>query len=331
MEINDLESVLETTQTRLQETVESALAKSDVSEEYRKAILKTLPFLSPQKYSIKNERWVVLPKLCCHACGGNELGVDRVTAAWYLFYIAAFLMDHAEDKLEGEQVSSETPGNMLNVASGFFFLANLILTELLHSLPDHSTSIVIVQAFQQQLLKMCDGQHFDLSIKKYTLTNAYEIARLKSGSFFSLACWSGARLATDNAKTLNAYASFGTSLGVIIQILDDLEDWQDLQNDFSKFEARKYQRILPALYANEVMSDQERKHFNSVINELISAPRQDLVAEFCNILEKAGAGLYMLTTLMKESEQAHQAITDLHPDNPADKLLLSMVESLLKF
>lgn len=332
MEISDLEERIEQTQARLRLTIESTLAKSEVSAEYQTMILKALPLFSTEKYSDKNERWLLLPELCHIACGGEEALVDPISAAWYLFYVAAFLMDHAEDSLEGiDQTTPISAGKMINIASGQFFLANLILADFLQAEPISAARSNIVKAFQTQLLRMCDGQNLDLITPNYTLRKYYEIIQQKSGTFFSLACWSGARLATQQDEILNAYAEFGKHLGVLIQVLDDLEDWRELQSGNGKLESTKYQRILPALYTAEVIPSEKWRRFQQIIEELSTGNEEGLLEEYMDIIEKAGAGLYMLTIMMREYDSARLAITDIHPDNQADKMLLSMIGSLLDY
>ncbi|MGB9640164.1 MAG: polyprenyl synthetase family protein [Anaerolineales bacterium] len=332
MEISDLKEQIEQTQARLRITIESTLAKSEVSTEYQTMMLMALPLFSSEKYSDKNERWLLLPELCHIACGGKESVADPIGAAWYLFYVAAFLMDHAEDSLEGiDQSAPISAGKLINLASGHFFLANSILADFLQAEPSSVARMDIFRAFQTQLLRMCDGQNHDLITQNYTLRNYYKIIQQKSGTFFSLACWSGARLAMQQSEILNAYADFGNHLGVLIQVLDDLEDWRELQNGNGKLETTKYQRILPALYTAEVIPSEKRRRFQQIIQELSTGKQDGLLEEYMDIIEKAGAGLYMLTIMMLEYDSARQAITDIHPTNQADEMLLSMIGSLLNY
>ncbi|MGB9672920.1 MAG: polyprenyl synthetase family protein [Anaerolineales bacterium] len=330
MEISDLQDRLEQTQARILKTIEYYLVKSEVSPQYQAAILKTLPVNSPDGYALANERWLLLAELSNCACGGKLGEADSISAAWYLYYVAAYLMDHAEDGL-AESSFVIPPSILINIASGHFFLGNFILAEFQQSSPNSAKSANIVKAFQNHLLRMGDGQQMDLTLEEINLKTYRKIAHLKSGAFFSLACWAGAYLATDNETEINAYTEFGDHLGVMIQILDDLEDWKELQNGSAKLERQKYGRILPALYALEVIPTPEKKKLLQTIDKLKIEPDEQSIREYRQIIEKAGAGLYMLTVLMGEFDQARMAIADLHAENVADKTLLSMVSSLLNF
>lgn len=330
MEISDLAERIEQTQARIKTTIESTLAKSEVSADYQTMILKALPLFSSETYSHKNERWLLLPELCHIACGGNEIAADPISAAWYLFYAAAFLMDHAEDSLEGiDQSAAISPGKLINIASGHFFLANLILADFLQSEPLSDTRQSIFKSFQTQLLRMCDGQNHDLITSNYSLRKYFEIVQQKSGNFFSLACWAGARLATQQSELLQAYADLGNHIGIMVQVLDDLEDWRELQNGNGKLDNAKYQRILPAIYALEVIPSEKKRRFKQIIQDLSAGKRDGLLEEYMDIIEKAGAGLYMLTIMMREYDSARLAITDIHLDNQAGTMLLSLIGSLL--
>lgn len=332
MEIEELHSRIEYTLSQVKESIQLNLATSGIAPEYQEALCLALPTLFPEVRTSTNDRWALLPELCYRACGGKADTTVEITAAWYLYYSAAFYMDHAEDSLERrDKDGNHSPGVLINIASGYYFLANLLLLEFVKSAANPAVAMKILEGFHSHLLRMCEGQQRDLLTADINLKEYYAIARKKSGVFFSLACWAGAMLAEATESELEDYAQFGSQIGVILQILDDLEDWNDLRNGGVNKGWQNYHRTLPAVYAMEVVTDEQRMTLRNLVQEMNNHPSLEHYLAFQGILEKAGAGFYLLTALMREFEEARLILTNRGHDTPADKMLLGLISGLLKF
>ena len=81
--------------------------------------------------------------------------------------------------------------------------------------------------------KASQGQHMGFEPVPPQLDDAtrvyWESTILKSGSLFRLACAGGAAAATEDAQVIEALGDYGTSIGVILQVLDDCRDMLDTQ------------------------------------------------------------------------------------------------------
>src|SRR3990172_4221676 len=98
-------------------------------------------------------RLVELPALCCQAVGGEAEWADGVTAAWLCFYQAAHLMDSIQDQDEPEDWWAEAgAGVALNVASGLFFTASLLLESLRQEPTRGALAAEIVPEFYRSFL-----------------------------------------------------------------------------------------------------------------------------------------------------------------------------------
>ncbi len=331
MAIDELESLVRQEFKLIFQVTQSYLAKSSISNRYKEEIWKAFVRLSPEQQSIsRSNLTLLLPRLSYQACGGMGNFPPEVSAAWFLFYVAADLMDSVQDKEHRFELEN-TPYSFsvwLNLASSFFFIANGLLTGLLDKNYDQVRIRGVLQSFHSRLLEMCEGQQQDLTTDDVPLVDYLEILRRKSGAFFSLACTAGARLAGGEPGCLNDLAAFGTHVGCILQVLDDLQDWHRiLAGETQKLSPMDWVKNLPAIYTLEVLPPEEKAFFRQVIERVIDRP--DEWQTYVGWVERSGAALYTLTTLTQEVEAAKK-----HLQNnllmPAPKeMLLQILNSLV--
>jgi geranylgeranyl pyrophosphate synthase len=202
-----------------------ALYQNRLDSNYRERILSvSTRFLEAQSRGIDHENCLLcLPYLSCAACGGDTAKVAGVTTSWLLLQMAAYLLDKIED-FELLHATRTEIGVTANLSTGMIFIAEWILNHLELDCVDAGTAWDIQRAFHESVLTVCSGQHRDLSVKAPNLEDCWSIAREKSGAAFGLACYSGARVAVKDTSLLKRMDHFGKSLGVIIQIGDDLEE-----------------------------------------------------------------------------------------------------------
>jgi geranylgeranyl pyrophosphate synthase len=77
----------------------------------------------------------------------------------------------------------------------------------------------------------------------------WQVARQKTGEFYSLASRSGARVATDDHKCIDLHSDFGHHLGMLIQIGDDMNGLWTNNNQRSDLLSGKW--TLPVAYIYE--------------------------------------------------------------------------------
>jgi hypothetical protein len=204
-----------------------ALENIDLSATYRELLLSVVADFLRVQFSRGGscKPLIYLSSLSCEAFGIDPRRSVGVTAAWFLLYVSAYLLDKVEDQ---ELIGNDRNklGITTNLSTGMIFVAEWILNHLELDCVDPGTAWDLQQAFQEAVLSVCSGQHMDLSESTPDLSVCWNIAETKSGSAFGLACYSGSRLATKQSDVLQSMRSFGRLLGTIVQISDDLEDLQ---------------------------------------------------------------------------------------------------------
>mgnify|MGYP003932606533 CR=1 FL=1 len=272
-------------------------------------------------------RWAQLPGLCCQAAGGDPLWADELTAAWLLLYLAADLMDSVQDGDEPDPWWAEQgPGAALSVATGLFFSASLALDRLQTQSSQPAAAGEVVKDFYRGFLNMSSGQYLDLLQAQPSLGQYWQIAASKSGVFFSLACRSGARLATAERARLDGFSQFGRHLGLLVQVRDDLEDLMADPEDQADPRLLATSRSLPVVYALEVSSPDVRGRLLACLQR--SAEDEDAAREAWVLVDESGAALYVVAEMERHRSQAMRALEQAQAKPAARARLLGLVNQI---
>jgi len=272
-------------------------------------------------------RLTLLPGLCCQAAGGDPLWADDVAAAWFLFYAAAHIMDNIEDQDQPDPWWADLGrGAAINAATGLYFSASLALNNLLKHEATRASATEVITDFNHNFLVMCSGQYRDLVSPTPTLEQYWENAAAKSGTFFSLACRSGARLATDDTLRVRKFSHLGLHVGLLVQILDDLEDMHPVQRLDLPGRQPELSHSLPVVYALSVYPPRERAR----LRELLATARHDLGAaqEALTLIDQSGAALYLAAEIERHRQQAIEVLEQVAPQPPAGEALLTLLRKL---
>lgn len=271
--------------------------------------------------------WAALPGLCCVASGGEANWADELAAAWYLLYCAADMMDSIEDEEELDSWWAESgPKGGINISSGLFFSAALALNELHRKTFLGSNPSDVVENFYHGFLQVCGGQQEDLAVAQPTLEQYWRIAESKSGAFFSLATKCGAQLATTDAEKLEGFRRYGSAVGILIQVRDDLEELRSLQRGSLPEKKSSLVHSLPLIYALEVLGDGEKSALLAYLAGNILDPQPGL--RVFEILERSGVVIYILTQLEKYKAKALAGLASGEARKPARENLVAIIENL---
>jgi geranylgeranyl pyrophosphate synthase len=236
-------------------------------------------------------------------------------------------MDKVEDRDEPDPSwAPQGPAVALSAATGLFFTTSLALNDLYQHEETRLAAAGVISDFYTGFLRMASGQHADLTRAEPTLEQYWDIARDKSGAFFQIACRCGARLANAVADRLDDFGLFGQHLGVLKQILDDLEDIQPPDSSRSMHPWPELAHSLPVVYALSVFPPGESARLRLCLQNAASS--QPSAKEAFQLLEKSGAALYLSMEIARQRELAIEAIqrAALGPD--AAQPLISLVEKL---
>ncbi|CAG0930555.1 Octaprenyl diphosphate synthase [Thermoflexales bacterium] len=162
-----------------------------------------------------------LPSLTYLAAGGEGPAAVPITASWLLYRLAAKVLDDVvdDDAAEDAPWGKWPKGRAMNVGIGLMFLAQSCLSRMQASAV---TQREIQETISQTLAFMTRGQ-----AQPPTQPNLEDYMRyiyLKSGVFLGTFAWAGACIHTRSRRVTRALFDFGSALGTLIQINDDLTD-----------------------------------------------------------------------------------------------------------
>jgi geranylgeranyl pyrophosphate synthase len=257
--------------------------------------------------------------LCCQAAGGDPCQAEPVTAAWVLLYAAAHLLDSIQDgdppDAWWEPLGS---GPASNVATGLIATTSLLLTSGLEPLPSRD---LLVQDFFQTVLQMSSAQHSDLTVPSPSLEGCWKVAEAKSGAFFGLACRAGARAAGIDEGLVSHYSTYGVSLGLLVQIGDDLGDLATVESG----QSGHGQLALAAAYLRSVGSPEAPPELLRGLQASSSRLSPDPLV--IDRLGKSGAGLYLHTKVHQFRQRGATALRLGAQPSTAVSELLELLET----
>jgi hypothetical protein len=122
----------------------------------RQALLPPASSAWPTEIAQAYRQLLELPILCGEALGRRHPLAETVTASWLLLYAAAHHLDSVEDE---EIIGDISRSVLTNTATGLLATASLVLNEL----GETTVAREIQREFHQTVLRMCAGQHTDLT------------------------------------------------------------------------------------------------------------------------------------------------------------------------
>jgi len=312
----------EALEDRLFEQIEQAWEAAGAWPEFVAAMRQSLladPHGAPASRA-QRPPWLRLPLLCCQAAGGDPGLAEPAAAAWVLLYAAAHLLDSTQDGDPPEAWWEPLgPGPASNVATGLIATSALLLGSGPRPADDRLT-----QDFFQTVLQMSSAQHFDLTVPTPSLDDCWRMAEAKSGAFFGLACRAGARAAGIDEALVSHYSSYGASLGLLLQIGDDLSDLAAVGVDAAG-RAGHGRMTLPIAYFLSVASADAVCELNSVGADPGGLLRPD--RGVVEILRESGTGLYLTAKVHELRQRGACALRRAAKPSPALEQLLEMLES----
>lgn len=163
---------------------------------------------------------VILPLASAAAVGGKPERALPVAAACGFLIAATRWFDDAQDRDRQESLWRELGhGRAINLAAASLTVAWRALVE------DREMPPEAMQAFGRYSVTLARGQDVDLMNRAAgTIEDYWQLMRAKTGAAVALACEVGALAARpDRPEDAALCGSFGEHLGVLIQILDDLD------------------------------------------------------------------------------------------------------------
>jgi geranylgeranyl pyrophosphate synthase len=236
---------------------------------------------------------ILIPGEVCLALGGRDAHALRANACLTLAFGAVILVD---DVLDGDgrfREGQHTEELLALLASGMIPLAFSLVSAIREDPPGHREGIALLSEMLAQVAygQSLDGQHFE------TEQQYWQVARLKSGSFFSGAFALGGLAARCPPAEMTLLEDLGCVYGLLIQLHDDLRDCLAVPADPDWANARF---PLPILYATRV-DHAAREEFIRLRTQVDHPEKLSLAQE---ILVKSGAISYGLFQIQEQHARA---------------------------
>lgn len=167
-------------------------------------------------------KWPALVLETCQALGGDTCAALDAAVAVEFVAAAADVVDDLVDD-EWDEAYGER-GRALNASLALSCLAQRCAGWLAGNI-GATRALRVAALLSEGLLAACAGEDLDLLFERETEVSeerALEMTRRKAGALVAMACQVGAAVATDETAVVELVGEFGTHVGVIAQLLNDL-------------------------------------------------------------------------------------------------------------
>lgn len=281
----------------------------------------------------------LLAVLVCEALGGTRAHALPLAAGLQLVHDFSLIHDDIEDhspQRRGRATVWSIWGmeQGINIGDGLFAIAHRSLHRLVDIGVDAATTLAVLRGFEEAILRICEGQHLDISGEgRFDVSTAryLEMIRGKTAALIAASTGLGARLATDDSVVVDRMTSFGEAVGMAFQIEDDILDiWGDPARtgkpQAADLQSRKLS--LPVIHALEHATLTERATFERIYRQ--PADPADLPALFA-ILDRTDARSAAGALADRYHHQAEEALAAIEPRNQeAFSALRQLFDSLLR-
>ncbi len=296
------------------DSLNQAIEREFSEPHYKRTLTAITTTLSEGKSEILG-----LPILACRAAGGEPRQAVPVAAAWTALRVAARLLDDVEDEdVAPDRYGVCPPPCVVNLATGFIGIANLLLADPDLALPSPQRQ-ALLQGFNQMMVRMAEAQHLDLLPGGIQTLDAYwRHIEGKSGVFFGTGVRAGAVAGTQDAQALERYFEFGYNLGVALQLVNDFQGFfvEGVRSDLA---AGK--RTAPFFFIEDLAPASVREQMQELFAQ---APLHQEAREHLRQLAVAqGAAAYMLAEIAR---YRYRAIQSLRPEDDPDRVLIHAVD-----
>ncbi|KLU66417.1 (2E,6E)-farnesyl diphosphate synthase [Desulfosporosinus acididurans] len=209
-------------------------------------------------------QWAHLTLMNCECVSGVFEDALPGAIAMELSALAIDIFDDIQDQDHDDLPWRQIPtAHALNLAS----CLSMLSYEAISMLPDDRDSRLyreIGQILSHMWITCSDGQLQDALFdtrEQVTLDQYFELVKHKSGSLTACACKIGATLGGGSESLVLQLNQFGTYLGIMSQIRNDI-------NDFLDFDKKKdfvnHKKTLPYVYLLNILKGKQAKQFKEL-------------------------------------------------------------------
>lgn len=203
-------------------------------------------------------KWAHLTLLSCECVSGvNEVALPGAIAM-ELFALAADIFDDIQD-----QDNSDLPWRKLTNANAINLAICLLMLsdEAVSKIPDNGLFREVSTILNRTGICASDGQFQEFlynSSERVSLEQYFEVIKSKAGSIAACACKVGATLGGAPESLVLQLDQFGTNLGIMSQIRNDLNDFLDFEK---KKDLENNTKTLPYVYLSSILQGDTADRF----------------------------------------------------------------------
>ncbi len=274
----------------------------------------------------------IRPLLCIATAEALNYKLDKhilLAATIEFIHTATLLHDDVVDESptrRGEKTANILWDNKSSILVGDFLFSRafqlMVATKSLSILEVLSNAAAIIA--ESEVLQLTNIKNINIGLKTY-----FKIIEGKTAELFSAACETGAMIATSNLNQIKSFKSYGKSIGICFQLIDDYLDYKGdkkimgklIGNDF--FNSKLTYPIIITL--NEGTYSEKEKIENLFKKKQKTQNDLKLILE---ILDNNNALKKTKIEANKWSKKAKEEIQKI-PQNPITILLQELADSII--
>lgn len=274
----------------------------------------------------------IRPLLCIATAEALNYKLDKhilLAATIEFIHTATLLHDDVVDESStrrGEKTANILWDNKSSILVGDFLFSRafqlMVATKSLSILEVLSNAAAIIA--ESEVLQLTNIKNINIDLKTY-----FKIIEGKTAELFSAACETGAMIATSNLNQIKSFKSYGKSIGICFQLIDDYLDYKGdkkimgklIGNDF--FNSKLTYPIIITL--NEGTNSEKEKIEKLFKKKQKTKNDLKLILE---ILDNNNALKKTKIEAIKWSKKAKEEIQKI-PQNPITILLQELADSII--
>ena len=266
----------------------------------------------------------ILAILCARACGYSGEKHCLVAAIIEFIHTATLLHDDVVDESSlrrGHETANAIWGNESSVLVGDFVFSRSF--EMMVDVGEMRVMEILARASntiaEGEVMQLLNCNDPDTTEERYMM-----VIQSKTAKLFEAACQLGAILASQNNKTEQACAAYGTHIGTAFQIKDDLLDYQASPEEMGKNigdDLAEGKPTLPLIYA---LKNSNGSTAEMIRDAIINGGKQHM-QEIMQVIEATNAIAYTEKIANQQAHMARQYIEVL-PSNKFRDALLELVD-----
>ena len=274
----------------------------------------------------------IRPLLCIATAEALNYNLDKhilLAATIEFIHTATLLHDDVVDESStrrGEKTANILWDNKSSILVGDFLFSRafqlMVATKSLSVLEILSNAAAIIA--ESEVLQLTNIKNINMDLKTY-----FKIIEGKTAELFSAACETGAMIATSNLNQIKSFKSYGKSIGICFQLIDDYLDYKGdkkimgklIGNDF--FNSKLTYPIIITL--NEGTNSEKEKIEKLFKKKQKTKNDLKLILE---ILDNNNALKKTKIEAIKWSKKAKEEIQKI-PQNPITILLQELADSII--